>query len=138
MEIVKVKIMPYCPKCGNEINEDMIFCPKCGASLKVGQTTTSQTRPMDYRYEKAESREKREKREKEEKTEKHEKREHAFIGPLIGGLILLFLGFAFFFEMTHMVGREFLWAIFFVIVGTVIIFGALYGAILTSKRNPRT
>jgi len=28
--------MPYCPKCGNEITEEMTFCTNCGASLKEG------------------------------------------------------------------------------------------------------
>jgi cation transport ATPase len=116
----------------------MVFCPKCGASLKITQASAGQIRRADYRYEKAESREKQEKREKSEKTEKHEKHEHEFIGPLIGGFILLFLGFAFFFETTHIVGREFLWAVFLVIIGVLIIFGVLYGAILTSRRHPRT
>ncbi|NIQ05283.1 MAG: zinc ribbon domain-containing protein, partial [Candidatus Korarchaeota archaeon] len=27
--------MPYCPKCGAEVSEDMAFCPGCGASLKA-------------------------------------------------------------------------------------------------------
>lgn len=136
METDQVKVMPHCQKCGNEISEDMVFCPKCGASLKVGQTT-SQTRPANYRYEKAESREKQEKREKGEKTEKQEKHEHAFIGPLIGGIILLFLGFAFLIEMTHMVEGKVLWAVFLVIIGVLIILGVLYGAMMASRRHPR-
>jgi len=35
---------------------------------------------------------KTEKREKSEKAEKHEKREYGYIGPLIGGLILIAVG----------------------------------------------
>jgi len=30
--------MPFCPKCGKEVNEDAKFCPQCGRSLKVGLT----------------------------------------------------------------------------------------------------
>ncbi|RLI34767.1 hypothetical protein DRO66_08265, partial [Candidatus Bathyarchaeota archaeon] len=27
--------MPYCEKCGNEIDEETTFCPKCGANVKT-------------------------------------------------------------------------------------------------------
>jgi len=27
--------MPYCEKCGNEIDEETTFCPKCGANVKA-------------------------------------------------------------------------------------------------------
>ena len=27
--------MPYCEKCGNEIDEETTFCPKCGTNVKV-------------------------------------------------------------------------------------------------------
>jgi len=30
--------MPFCPKCGKEVSEDVKFCPQCGQGLKVGVT----------------------------------------------------------------------------------------------------
>ena len=30
--------MPFCPKCGKEVSEDITFCPECGQRLKVGVT----------------------------------------------------------------------------------------------------
>jgi hypothetical protein len=27
--------MPFCPKCGKEVSEDIKFCPQCGQDLKV-------------------------------------------------------------------------------------------------------
>jgi len=30
--------MPFCPKCGKEVGEDITFCPECGQRLKVGVT----------------------------------------------------------------------------------------------------
>ena len=30
--------MPFCPKCGKEVSEDITFCPECGQKLKVGVT----------------------------------------------------------------------------------------------------
>jgi uncharacterized membrane protein YvbJ len=127
--------MAYCPKCGNEVRDDMVFCPKCGAPLKVQQTSTATVRSARYRNEKAE---KDEKQEKTEKTEKHEKGEHAFIGPLIGGLILVFIGLSFYLETTGLVSRPVTGALFLVIVGVLIMFGAIYGARLASRRHPRT
>jgi hypothetical protein len=30
--------MPFCPKCGKEVSEDIKFCPQCGQSLEAGVT----------------------------------------------------------------------------------------------------
>jgi len=30
--------MPFCPKCGKEVGEDITFCPECGQRLKGGVT----------------------------------------------------------------------------------------------------
>ena len=128
--------MAYCPKCGNKIEEEMSFCPKCGASLKEGQVP--QPRTTTYRRdEKAEKHEKQEKGERNEKAEKHEKREYSFIGPLIGGLILIFLGMTSYLEITGFARREMLWAFFFVMVGVVVIVAAIFGAMMAGRRHPR-
>jgi len=130
--------MSYCPKCGNKITEDMTFCPKCGAPLKAEQAPT-EAKPVVYRRdEKSEKDEGRhEKREKAEKSEKHEKRGYGFLGPLVGGLVLLVLGSALFLEIMGYTDRRFIWAFFFVIIGVIIIFGAIYGAVMASRRHPR-
>jgi len=122
--------MPYCPKCGTEVSEEMPFCSKCGAPLKAP--------PAVYRPEKAEKMEKEEKREKEErekreKTEKYEKREFRVIGPLIGGLILIFLGLMSYLELMGVARREIVWAFFLIIIGIIIIIGAVYAL----RRNPK-
>jgi len=127
--------MSFCPKCGNKVTEDMVFCPKCGASLKAEQPTAQAARPPTYRHEKGEKSEKGEKREKSEKREKHE---YAFIGPLIGGLILVFLGVMAYLSIANVVGRRVWIALFFILIGIVIIFGAIYGAMLASRRHPKT
>ena len=118
----------------------MIFCPNCGASLKAEQTAapTRPEPPIHYTREKEEKYESREKREKGEKRENREKGEFGFIGPLIGGLILIFLGLAFYLERTGVIAAPYLWAFFFVIVGVIIIFAAIYGSIMTHRRYPRT
>lgn len=128
--------MAKCPKCGNEISEEMAFCPKCGTSLKVAQPTTEARTTVTYRRD--EKSEKREKDEKEEKGEKHEKREYSFIGPLIGGLILVCIGLVGYLQVTQGFDPRTVWAIFFVIIGVIIIGGAVYGAMLAGRRHPRT
>lgn len=137
--------MPYCSKCGAQVREEMAFCSKCGAALKVEQPPAETvSAPAPYRAEKAEKHEKREKeekgekREKEEKTEKHEKREFGAIGPLIGGLILIFIGLMFYLQVTGFPGRQIAPALFLVIIGVIIIIGALYAATMASRRQPST
>lgn len=137
--------MPYCSKCGAQVREEMAFCSKCGAALKVepppAETVSA---PPPYRAEKAEKHEKREKeekgekREKEEKTEKHEKREFGVIGPLIGGLILIFVGLMFYLQVTGFLGRQVASALFLIIIGVIIIVGALYAATMATRRHPST
>jgi uncharacterized membrane protein YvbJ len=125
----------FCPKCGKKINEDMVFCPNCGAALKVEQAGPQPERAVTYRHEKDEKREKA-----MEKREKHEKREYAFMGPLIGGLILVFIGLSVYLSVEEAApsARATLWAVFFIFVGVAIIVAAVYAALMAWRRHPRT
>lgn len=123
--------MSYCPKCGSKIEDEMSFCPKCGAPLKVQQATAEAR--TTYRKE-----EKAEKGEKNEKGEKREKHEYGFLGPLIGGLVLIFIGAFSYLEIATTVDSRVIWAIFFVLVGVIIIVGAIYGYAMAARRHPRT
>jgi preprotein translocase subunit SecF len=117
----------------------MSFCPKCGASLTLGRATappSAETGSAPYRrYEKTE--EKSEKHEKHEKQEKYEKREYSFIGPLVGGLILLFIGLSLYLAAVH-ISTTTLWAFFFILIGLLVIIGGVYGTIMSRRRHPRT
>jgi len=129
--------MSYCPKCGSKVEEGMSFCPKCGAPLNAEKVVTAppETRPVYPRDEKTE--EKSEKNEKREKSEKYEKHEYGFIGPLIGGVILLFIGAALYLSAIHY-NVALLWALFFVLIGVLIIVASIYGVIIAGRRHPRT
>jgi len=127
--------MSYCPKCGAKTTEEMSFCQKCGAALKVEQTVTGTRAAVRRRDEKGE---KREKEEKGEKTEKREKHEYGFLGPLIGGLVLIFLGLAFYLQIVNPEARTFVWPLFFVLIGIIIIIAAVYGTLMAGKRHPKT
>ena len=123
--------MSNCPKCGSKIEEEMSFCPKCGAPLRA-QQTTSEARTIYRRDEKAE------KSEKHEKTEKREKHEYGFLGPLIGGLILIVIGTIAYLRLAYDVNQEILWAFFLVLVGVLVIVGAIYGYTMAARRHPKT
>lgn len=125
-----VKHMPYCPKCGVEVKEEMEFCPQCGASL----------RPPTARMEKAEKEEKREKEEKGEKAEKgekYEKREFGYVGPLVGGLILIIVGITFFLAATERIQVLDWGPIFLIMVGIIILAFGLYATLIATKKSPR-
>ncbi|MEM4704704.1 MAG: zinc ribbon domain-containing protein [Candidatus Bathyarchaeia archaeon] len=133
------KVLSYCPKCGNKVEEEMVFCPKCGAPVKAKEGVVLERQAR--RSEKEEKGEKREKEEKEEKDEKHEKKEkgeYAFIGPLVGGLILIFIGAVAYLKMVYEFSSELVSALFFVIVGVAIIFGVIYGSVIARRRHPKT
>jgi uncharacterized membrane protein YvbJ len=135
-----VKFMPYCPKCGNQVDENMLFCPRCGAALKAA-TAGAKAAPPPYqpqyrrRDEKAEKQEKGEKDEKNE-PEKQEKGGYSFIGWLIGGLILIAIGVFSILNIYLDFSMRQGWAFFLLIIGIIIIVGAIYIATQARKRSP--
>ena len=134
--------MPYCQKCGSEVKEAMTFCPQCGAALKVGEPRPPMP-PERYRGEKAEKQEKQEKNEKNEKTEKweqqekHEKQQYGIIGPLVGGLILILVGFMFYLSVTGVLTFQSIFPFVLIIIGAIVILGVLVGSVMAKGRNPR-
>ncbi|NLB75911.1 MAG: zinc ribbon domain-containing protein [Crenarchaeota archaeon] len=119
--------MSFCPKCGNKVDESMAFCPHCGASLKG-------TPPPVQPYRRNE---KAEKKEKNEHREKQEKGERGFVGYLIGGLILITIGLFSVLQLSNALpdtGQN--WAIMLLIIGIIIIIGAIYIALTARKHSP--
>ncbi|MCW4002595.1 MAG: zinc ribbon domain-containing protein [Candidatus Bathyarchaeota archaeon] len=134
--------MSYCPKCGNKVDETMVFCPRCGASLKGAPPPSQappapQYRPRDEKSEKNEKQEKREKEEEPEKREKNEKGEQGFLGFLIGGLILITLGLFSLLRFTGFYTSGESWAVMLLIIGVIIIIGAIYVALIARRRSPQ-
>jgi ribosomal protein S27AE/heme/copper-type cytochrome/quinol oxidase subunit 4 len=127
-----VKNVSNCPRCGEKVTEEMTFCPKCGASLRTAQPQ-AEARTTTYRRN-----EKEEKEEKGEKREKHEKRQYSFVGPLIGGLILIFIGLTSYLKITGYVEESGLvLALFFVVIGLLIVVGGIYAAMIAGRRHPK-
>jgi uncharacterized membrane protein YvbJ len=130
--------MPFCPKCGNQVDETMTFCPRCGASLKMGDAkpAPAQTPPPPYnRNEKNEKGEKHEKNEPE-KGEKHEKGEFGFVGWLIAGIIIIAIGLFAFARAMGYITSPVQNALVFLIFGIAIIVVAIYLSTRARNRNP--
>jgi len=109
--------MVYCPKCGTEVEENMIFCPRCGAALKAEAPVRAVRR--------------------DEKAEKHEKGEFTFVSWLIGGLILIFFGALAFLNIQYQfINTAMGWALFLLVIGVIIIVAALYFVLVARKRSP--
>lgn len=131
--------MPYCHKCGSEVSETMTFCPQCGASLKAAEPKP----PMHteyYRNEKAEKQEKQEKQEKTEKgehQEKYEKQDYSILGPLVGGVILILVGFMSYLTVSGVINVRSLWPLLLILIGSLVILAVVAGAVMAKGRNPR-
>ncbi|MCW4030004.1 MAG: zinc-ribbon domain-containing protein [Candidatus Bathyarchaeota archaeon] len=126
--------MSYCPKCGNKVEENMVFCPRCGASLKGAAPPVP---PAQRRDEKAEKNEKQEKNQNNEKGEKNEKGELGFVGYLIGGLILITIGLFSILSLSNIYTSGESWAVMLLIIGVIIIIGAVYVALVARRHSPR-
>jgi hypothetical protein len=134
--------MPYCPKCGSKVDENMAFCPTCGASLKgAPQAPPAAAPPMPPRNEKDEkSREKSEKHTGGEKGEKPEKADYSFVGFLVGGLVLVTIGVFALLDLAYpgVLNSTTDLAAMLLIIGVIIIIAAIYIATRARRRFPNT
>ena len=126
--------MPYCPKCGNKVDETAAFCPRCGTSLKGAAS------PEPEPSENTNSNEKTEKQETPApiKGEKKEKTERGFIGYLMGGLILVTIGIFGLLDLTNPVNSSQDLAAMLLIIGIIIVVGAIFIAVTAWKRIPKS
>jgi len=118
----------------------MVFCPHCGASLKDVQQPTGQPSPTPQyqrRNEKSEKNEKQEKNERPEKSENQEKGEHGFVLYLIGGLILITFGLFSILRFSNVYTADNGWAIMLLVIGIIIIIGAVYVALIARRHMPK-
>ena len=99
--------MPYCPKCGKEVKDDVVFCPYCGESMKTKENVVY----MHARDEKHET---------NEKSEKNAASGGMWSG-VMGGLILLWLGVSFLLRQYDYVSTSNWWNLFMIGLGAIII-----------------
>ena len=137
-----MKVTTYCHKCGSKIKEENSFCPQCGVALKAGEPRPPMS-PERYRGEKTEKQEKNEKNEKEEKMEKgeqqekYEKQEFGILGPLIGGVILIIVGFILYLTVEGIINLRSLFPVFLLIIGAIVILGVVIGVVMARGKNPK-
>ena len=127
--------MPQCPKCGSEVDEKMAFCPKCGAPLKMERPSNLRDEWRTKRREWREQR--REQRRRIRQAENTEKHEYMFLGPLIGGVVLVIFGAFLYTLMVGVFSVQLLGALFLVFIGVIIIVAALYSIAVAKRRHPR-
>jgi len=117
--------MPYCPKCGNNVDETMAFCPRCGTALKG--TTPSQAAPVALTATASLNIQKQEKHENPANAEIQDKNQYGAVTYLVAGLILITVGV---FAITYLTNRFLAsgqtLAIMLIIIGIIIISGAIY------------
>ena len=123
--------MPYCPRCGAEVDENDDYCLNCQNNLKKQSTST----PIRRRREKNEKREKQEKSEKEsEKREKEEKNERE--GGIIGGLIILWLGTSFLLANSNYIRWNNWWPLFMTGLGLILLLNGLILYLRVNRWGP--
>ena len=133
--------MPFCPKCGNQVEENMTFCPRCGAPLKrEAPVQAVAPAPAPRRNEKAEKGEKGEKQEKQEpeKGEKHEKGQTGFIGFLIAGLVLILIGVVSYATSMRWISGNMIGPAVLLVIGVAVIVIGIYAATMAKRRSPPT
>jgi F0F1-type ATP synthase assembly protein I len=134
--------MPYCHKCGSEVNESMAFCSQCGTPIKAAAPRPPMP-PEYHKNEKSEKNEKQEKQEKEEKMEKgeqhekYEKHEYSILAPLVGGVILILFGFLSYLAVSGFIDVSSIWPFILIAIGVIVILGVAAGAVMARGKNPR-
>lgn len=122
--------MPYCPRCGDKVEEAMAFCPSCGGSLK---DPASIRQPESARL--VEENKKVDGSPEKNKQTK-EKSDNSFASYLIGGLVLIVFGSFSALSITGYFTGGQGWAIMLVLIGAIVIGGGLYVAMPTRKHGP--
>lgn len=123
----------FCYKCGAELPPGALFCPRCGSPTEPTAPTSGAVQPPTYTQRRERRHEKEEKQEKHEKGEKGEKgRGGNIIGPVIGGLILVWLGITFYLQQVGSIPSDNWWAYFVAGIGAILI---LQGILLYSRRR---
>lgn len=103
-----VILMPFCEKCGNEVNEDDAFCSQCNAVLN-----STYIRRVSRRNEK---------NEKNEKSEIDEKNQNTSTNRLHSGLFFVWLGISFVLRQMGYVSSGNWWNVFLVGLGVLLTF----------------
>jgi len=131
--------MTFCPRCNTPTKDTMKFCTKCGNPLKQTTDPTQTQTPPSTQEPNQQTKEKTEETKTQHTTNpKHGKGERGAISYLIGGLILITLGAFAVMQISNPnatnTGQN--WAIMLLLIGVIIITGAIYIALTTQHPKP--
>ena len=135
--------MTFCPRCNTPTKDTMKFCTKCGNPLKQttnnpNQTQPQTTTPPPTQESNQQTREKEELKNQQATNPKQGRGERGAISCLIGGLILITLGAFAVMQISNPnaanTGQN--WAIMLLLIGVIIITGAIYIALTTQHPKP--
>jgi hypothetical protein len=107
INLIRVKHMPFCPKCGQETSEDDEYCPNCNYQLK-----RRIIRPVRRRDE------------KDEKDEKHEVQNEK--SAIMGGLVVSWLGLSLLLQNAGLLEWTDFGGVFLLGLGLIIVFRGLW------------
>jgi uncharacterized Zn finger protein (UPF0148 family) len=129
----------YCHKCGSALPAGSSYCPGCGTPVTTASVAAvAQQSPAPEPYSrKAYRHEKYEKEEKHEKNEKGEKgsgRPGSIIGPVVGGLIVIWLGVTFYLQEIGSIPSANWWAYFILGIGFILVLQGLL--VYSQSRRP--
>jgi uncharacterized membrane protein YvbJ len=110
--------MVYCHNCGTKNEDDAEFCSKCGEPLKDVRDYDDDRYHRRHRH--------RDDRYYRQRNECFGLPHGNIVGPLIAGVILILIGIASFTGFQDI--WTYIWPAIIIIVGLMIIVGAMYGA----------
>ena len=126
--------MPYCLKCGSEIEDKMTFCPDCGTQLKDAEPTNAASFTPSPKQETPPPTEEHQKPAPPPKIKKHDRPDNGFIKYIVSGLILFTFGVSATIEITNpALGAGELLTITLLAIGIILILGAVYYALSGRK-----
>lgn len=112
-----------CTRCGAAMVSGAAFCSSCGTPVSEGASSTGVRPPTPFAM-RREKHEKNEKQEKREKGEKHEKGGDRG-GAVVGGLILIWLGFSLYLDQIQFFPGAAWWAYFLSGLGVILILSGI-------------
>ena len=138
--------MTFCPKCNNPTKDTTIFCTKYGTPLNQTtdqnqpnpQTTTTPPTTQEPNQQTTKKEEVKEVKSQQATTPKQSKGERGALSCLTGGLILITFGAFAVMQISNPnsanTGQN--WAIMLLLIGVIIIVGAIYLALTTQHHTP--
>lgn len=125
--------MPYCLKCGSQVEDTNTFCPNCGTRLKDAAATSVPTASPSPQVQAVENNQNNTTKDSQV-AKKLQKPDHGFVKYLAAGLVLITVAVSAILKMEDpKMGTGGLLAIMLVLIGLIIIVAGVYVAFAGRK-----